>query len=346
MECFIQSVLESNSVVNETCFKNSTVILSTKLVPEIPQATVKFLKDDASVEKLVPVSAQYINFSVPVSPTHAFVFGTNDATDTNYLVKKYNVKLLGGRLPEPGKNELALDRSIAVNNRLKIGSHVGGDLDKSQALLGKYIVVGILEDDSHISLMGSPTPEQYSSSTTKIGAAGLLVFPKEGSFAQEEKASASLMSQGLDVYTAIRYGNLIKSNSATSETLDIMVVLLILVMLVCLVCSKYAQYFARKSELGTLSALGYTRREIMMRTFWEVGVTNAAGFIAGLALAIFLCRIIMGAAFEDVGAVGVYFYGKAVVMSLLAPFLTALFTLIPVCRMIGRIDSISIIEKN
>ena len=173
-----------------------------------------------------------------------------------------------------------------------------------------------------------------------------MVFPKEGRFTQAEKASASLMSQGLDIYTLTRYNNLIKANSATSKTLDMMVVLLILVMLVCLVCSKYAQYFARKSELGILGALGYTRHEIMMRTFWEVVITNLAGFIVGLVLAILLCRIIIGAAFEDIGAVGVYFYAKATVMSLLAPLLTSLFTLIPVYRMIGRIDPISIIEKN
>lgn len=284
MECFLESIFESNRATNGTCFKYSSVILSTQLVPEIPQAVVKSLENDASVEKLVPVSAQYINFTIPVSPTHAFVFGTNDAADQEILVKKYNIKFLSGRLPESGKNEIALDSNIAINNRLKIGSHVGIDLDKSQALLGNYVVVGLLENDSHISLMGSPTPEQYSSSTLKRGAAGLLVFPKEGCFTQAEKASMSLMSQGLDIYTLTRYNNLIKANSATSKTLDMIVVLLILVMLVCLVCSKYAQYFARKSELGILGALGYTRHEIMMRTFWEVVITNLAGFIVGQCL--------------------------------------------------------------
>ena len=159
MECFLESIFESSREINGTCFKYSTVILSTQLVPEIPQATVKFLENEASVEKLVSVSAQYINFTIPVSPTHAFVFGTSDATNQEYLVKKYNMELLSGRLPESGKNEIALDSNIAINNRLKIGSHVGSNLDKSQALLGNYVVVGLLKNDSHISLMGSPTSE-------------------------------------------------------------------------------------------------------------------------------------------------------------------------------------------
>lgn len=346
MECFIDSILESSRAVNDTCFKHGMIVLSTKLVPEIPQTTVKSLENNVAIEKTVPITVQYINFTFPVSPTHAFVLGATNGTDQEYLVKKFSIKLGSGRLPEPGKNEIAVDSNIAINNRLRIGSHVGSDLDKSQALIGNYLVVGLLKNDSHISLMGSPTPEQYSSSTLKRGWVGLSIFANKGFFTQAEKASMLLMKQGLNVQTLTRYEKEVAANYQTFDILDMMVVLIILVMVVCLVCSKYAQYFARKSELGILGAIGYTRREIMRRTFWEVVITNSTSFIVGLALAILLCKIIMDAAFKDVGAVGVYFYGKAVVMSLIAPLLTSLFTLIPVYRMIGRIDPISIIEKN
>jgi putative ABC transport system permease protein len=346
MECFIRSILASNREVNDTCFKNGMIVLSTKLVPEIPQTTVKSIENNAAIEKAVPVTVQYINFTFPVSPTHAFVLGTTNGAGQEYLIKKFNIKLRSGRLPELGKNEIAVDSSIAINNRLRIGSHVGSDLDKSQALIGNYVVVGILENDSRISLMGSPTPEQYSSSTLKRGWAGLSVFANKGYFAQAENAITSLMSHGLNAQTLSRYNKEVAANYQTFDILDMMVVLIILVMVVCLVCSKYAQYFARKSELGVLGALGYTRREIMRRTFWEVAISNLVSFIVGLVLAILLSRFIMNAAFEDVGAVGVYFYGKAILMSLIAPLSTTLFTLIPVYSMIGRIDPITIIEKN
>lgn len=346
MECFIYSVLESNREVNETCFENGMIVLSTDLVPEIPQAAVRSLENNAAVEKAVPVTVQYINFTFPVSPTHAFVLGAANMTDQDYLVRKFGIKLGGGRLPVPGKNEIAVDSSVAKNNRLRIGSRVGSELDKSQALLGDYAVVGILENDSHVSLMGSPTPGQYSSSTLKRGWSGLSVFANRGAFARAENACTSLMSKGLDAQTLARYEREVAANYQTFDILDMMAVLIILVMVVCLVCSKYAQYFERRSELGILRALGYTRREILRRTFFEVAATNLVGFAAGLALAIFLCRFIMDATFKDVGAVGVYFYGKAVLMSLIAPVSTALFTLLPVGRMIGRIDPISVIEKN
>lgn len=76
------------------------------------------------------------------------------------------------------------------------------------------------------------------------------------------------------------------------------------VMVICLVCSKYAQYFSRKSEIGILSALGYTRKEITTRTFLEVILTNVIGFIIGLALAIPLCKFVMAAAFDSIGGAG------------------------------------------
>ena len=99
MECYLESIFRSSREVNGTCFKYSAVILSTQLVPEISQATVNSLENNAGVEKLVSVSAQYINFAIPVSPTHAFVFGANNAAYQEILVKKYNIKLLSGRLP-------------------------------------------------------------------------------------------------------------------------------------------------------------------------------------------------------------------------------------------------------
>lgn len=124
------------------------------------------------------------------------------------------------------------------------------------------------------------------------------------------------------------------------------VILSIIVMVICLACSKYAQFFSRKREIGILSALGFTRREITTRTFSEVIITNLAGFIIGLALAILLCKIIVSSAFTSIGGAGIYLYGKAVLLSLLAPFLTTVFTLFPVNRLISRVDAISIVTSN
>ena len=74
-----------------------------------------------------------------------------------------------------------------------------------------------------------------------------------------------------------------------------------------------------------------------MRTFREVVIINLAGFIIGLGLAVVLCQIIVTAAFSSIGGTGVYLYGKAVLLSLLAPILTTVFTLLPVRRLISKV---------
>lgn len=104
MECYLQSIFDSSREVNGTCFKYGTVILSTQLIPGIPQSAVKSLKRNTNVEKVISVTAQYINFTIPVSPTHAFVFAAGNTADTATLFREYGMQLVSGRLPEPGRN--------------------------------------------------------------------------------------------------------------------------------------------------------------------------------------------------------------------------------------------------
>lgn len=213
----------------------------------------------------------------------------------------------------------------------------------SHGLDRQYTVVGILDSESHISLVGSPAPID---GLLKYDEKGYLVFHADGRSMQAENEVTAYSKQGLNVWTLARYDKLYQVNNQTFQILDMVVVLSIIVMVVCLVCSKYAQFFSRKSEIGILSALGYTQREITMRTFREVVIINLAGFIIGLGLAVVLCQIIVTAAFSSIGGTGVYLYGKAVLLSLLAPILTTVFTLLPVRRLISKVDAISIVTSN
>lgn len=339
MECFIASIVQSIYPLDATRFKYCSVIVSTETVPEIPQEMIDSLESSENIEAVVPVTVRQIVFSVPGSTTHTAVF-TVDPIDQPYIMDKFQIKVMNGRIPDIGTDEIAIDESVAKNNKLQIGSQTA--LDKPHNLDKPYTVVGILESDSHLSFVGSP---ELNKGILNDDERGYLVFPSEGRFEQAENEVATLKSQGLTVYTLSLYNRLYEKNNQTFQILDIMVILAILVMVVCLVCSKYAQFFSRKSEIGTLSALGYTRKEITKRTFLEVVATNIFGFIIGLALAILLCKIFVAASFDAIGGTGVYLYGKAVVVSLLAPLLTTVFTLIPVYRLIGKVDAISIVEK-
>lgn len=339
MECFIASIVESIYPLDATRFRYCSIIVATETAPEIQQETLDTLESSEYIEAVVSVSVRQIAFSVPGSTTHTAVFAVK-SDDQPYMMDKFQIKVTNGRMPDIGADEIAIDKSIAKNNGLQIGSQT--ELDRSHNLDRPYTVVGILESDSHISFVGSPEPD---SSALHNDERGYLVFPRDGHFEQAESEVMPFRRQGLTVWTLSLYNKLYEKNNQTFQILDVMVILSIIVMVVCLVCSKYAQYFLRKREIGVLSALGYTRKEITIRTVNEIVLTNLIGFLIGLALAVPLCKFIMAASFDSIGGTGVYLYGKAIMLALLAPLMTTVFTLIPVYRLIGRVDAISIIEK-
>ncbi len=339
LECFIASIVHSIYPLDATRFKYCSIMIATETVPEIPQDILDFLEASENIETVVSVSVRQISFSVPGSTTHTAVFSVKSA-DLPNIIDKFQIKITNGRMPYMGAAEIAIDKNVARNNHLQIGSQT--ESDRSHNLDKPYTVVGILESDSHISFVGSPEPD---SSALHGDERGCLVFPKEGHFELAASEVMAFRSQGITVWTLSLYNKLYEKNNQTFQILDAMVIISITVMVVCLACSKYAQYFSCKREIGVLSALGYTHKEILIRTIKEIVLTNLIGFIIGLVLAIPLCRFIMGAFFDSVGGTGVYLYGKAIVLSLLAPLLTTVFTLIPVYRLIDRVDAISIIEK-
>lgn len=340
MECFVSSIAKSIYSLDATRLNYASVIVSTESVPEIPSDIITSLKESENVDTIVPVTVRQIVFSIPGSTTHAAVFSAS-SVNLSYLTDMFEIEVSDGRLPEDGLDEIAVDKSVAKNNNLKIGSKTS--IDTSHNLDREYTVVGILDSDSHISFVGSPTLQD---NTLKYGETGYLVFPSGGHREQMENEVSSLSSQGINVWTLSLYEKMYAKNNQTFQILDIMVILAIIVMVVCLTCSKYAQYFSRKSEFGILSAIGYTHKEINKRTSCEVIFTNLIGYALGLIIAILISKVIMTALFDNVGGTGVYLCWKAAALSLLAPALTAMFTLFPVNRLIKKIDAVSIVTRN
>ena len=82
----------------------------------------------------------------------------------------------------------------------------------------------------------------------------------------------------------------------------------------------------------------------MKRAFIEVTIANLLGFALGLGLGVLNSVLLNDGAFKSVGAVSIYFSSKAFLMALYIPLFTTLFTLIPVNRMINKLDPIVMIE--
>lgn len=345
MESFVHSIMLSVLATDGSELHVAMEVFPSSTVPQVPAQVIQDLEGNPHIDRLVPVSMKSISFNIPGTSNGISVCSVSNS-DRAYFLSRFDIHVLQGRLPQNGRNEIAVNERLAVNNHLHVGSHVGSALDKAQDLEGNYTVVGILRGNSSISIMGSSYSDSQKPDRAVQLANGFLVFPKTGQMTEAEKAVQPLIRKNLVVWTPARAAMQFAATTQSVNILDGFAVLSIFVMVVCLVCSKYAQYFERRGEFGVLNAMGYTRADLIRRTFWEVTLTNLFSFALGMVFAVVICRIVTYNMFERIGGVGVYLYGKAAVVALLAPLFTTLFTLIPVFRLIGRVDAISIIEKN
>ena len=235
---------------------------------------------------------------------------------------------------------------MSKNKNVVIGDKIGNSIEKNDALNGEYTVVGIVEGDGYLSFM----PYNTDVATTKTNEAitaekSILVFPKNNKIKEVDKLLLSFPKKEVSVMTLSGMIKLYNKISSIMRTLDMICILAIVVMVISTGSSKYIEFFSRKQELGILNAMGYTKVELMKKVFWEVFIVNLLGFTLGIIVGWLSSILINDGAFGAVGGVSVHYSSKAFLMALYIPLFTTLFTLIPVNRMISKLDPIVMIEK-
>jgi putative ABC transport system permease protein len=263
-----------------------------------------------------------------------------------YLMQKHKTTLKAGRLPREGNKEIALDSRVAKNKKAKVGDKIGNSILKNDSLDGEYTVVGLLDGENFISIMPySITAESINSKEMSLLQKSALIFPKENKLSQVEELVNSYPRNEIHILTLKDTIEIINQRSMSIlNTLDMVCIIAIVVMVISVGSSKFVQFYNRKQEFGVLNALGYTKLEIMKKTFMEILLINSLGFFIGLGFGLLLSFLISMAIFESVGAIPVVFCFKALFISLFIPLFTALFTLVPVNRMINSLDPIVMIE--
>jgi len=338
VECFIESIAESSYSSQVKPLEKAFTVTKTN-DKEISLEYVDKLKKSDFVEKLITTKISYIKYSTQGSVSNVRIFSILPE-DRDYFMKKYDITLEKGCLPEEGQKEIAIDERVATNNNVSIGDS-----------LGDSKIVGVLSSEYFLSLSSySSTFDEVSRykdiSKDDLIKNEMVIFPKDDKrddldelikgFSKKD-INYSILSEGMEKYQS--------GTASSKQILDALFVLIVIVMVVTLSSSKYAQFINRKIEFGILNALGYSRGMLMKRALKEVLIFNLSGFLVGIILGVATSFIVTKAAFTDVGAIGVFISIKGIVISLLTPAFTALFTLIPIYRVLGRLDAITIIEE-
>lgn len=344
LQNFVKSMYDSAYLLDASPYNTHMELYSDENNKPIPENIAAALKNNPNVEKTIPSDLYTTRFILPGTITSVPILSIK-SEDMEYVMSKHKVTLKEGHLPSDNSSEVALDSRAAKNKKVKIGDKIGNSINKNDTLVGEYVIVGILESPDYTSLMSYNITSPLSN--TSQAKKALLVFPKENKLKDVDNLLLYIQKNEIKV-RATTLNSVLKEfneHSTIPHTLDMICILAILVMVISVGSSKYVQFFNRKQELGVLNAMGYTKIQIMKRAFIEVAIVNLFGFIIGLCLGTLCSALINNGAFKSAGAVAVYYCSKAFIISLYVPIFTTLFTLIPVNRLISKLDPITMIEQ-
>lgn len=344
LQTFVRSMYTSIYRIAVSPYRTEMRILGIDNKKPVPENIVTRIMENENIEKAIPFLSFNTRFVMPGGIAEPDVLGLR-TLDMDYVMEKHNMKLLKGRLPREGSREIALDIKIARNKKVNIGDKIGTAVDSTDYLPGEYTVVGILEGKDYISLIPYNTKEGIKlTDNMELFQTAILIFPKEGRIDEVDDLLSSLPKNEVKANSLRESQAAFEKNTEVMRVIDVICILAIIVMVIATVSSKYVQFFNRRQELGILNAIGYTKLQIMKKTLLEVALVNLAGFVLGICFGILGSLLLTKLVFVSIGGIGVIIYYKAFLMTLFIPLFTILFTLVPVNRMITRIDPIIMIE--
>ena len=312
-------------------------LLDEKLVDEI--------KSLDSVKSVFPWVFRYTNFYINIGGNEGAKIFTVKHDDMLALMSLLELSLKEGRLPEPGTKEIAIHSLLAKNKNLRVGDKIGSNIDKEEAIYGERIIVGLIEGESIVSFESLETWLKDNEVSFEY-MLGMGILPKEGKEAQLNRYLDSLHLSGMDVRTFHSVSTQFLHNI---ENIKIMLTFINILVIVIVSFSTgfmcYIYFSQRRSEFGILNAIGYSRQQIVNRAFIEITGMNVIGFIAGILISLLAGAVIHIVSYEPRGQILQLWNPECLMKAACVPLFVTAFSVIPVWRMLKRLDPILIIER-
>jgi ABC-type lipoprotein release transport system permease subunit len=272
--------------------------------------------------------------------------------DIKPVMHSMQLTLIRGRLPAPGSREILLHWKIAAYRGLKIGNYCDKDSKFGYKpfirafgglLPGDNKLVGLLDGDS---IVGFSDLDTYNHDMHfSQGSASWLVIPKKGQLARAKSYLAKCIQKDQELHTSTVYEN--TQNNITHFTvmlLNIFDLIITGVISLCVSILFYIYFYQRRPEFGLLEALGHTREMIVGKAFLEIAVINILGFCIGVLSAL-LCGWVLNHFIYMERGLPLVLWDQSYIFRLLAtPLVVTLISLLPVWRMLKKVDPITIIE--
>nr|WP_297935251.1 ABC transporter permease [uncultured Lachnoclostridium sp.] len=246
-------------------------------------------------------------------------------------------KLIEGRYPKDGKNEIVLHMDIAKNKGVVIGDMVGSEVDSNDSLTGKYEVVGLIDGDALYGMASLPyAKNKYKLADAQLGA----ILSKD-----ENVKLSGKEGEDYKLYCKDNEEDDLESSGKMMEvTLIVLNFVIILITAFTLFFVLYIYYLQRKKEFGILMALGYSRGFVVKRIFGEMVSIVLGGTVVGILLSIGIGIGLNGGYFAKNGQKLAVVDGKYFTSPLILVIALCILSTIPILKLTKKMDCISIIE--
>ncbi|MEO7454420.1 MAG: ABC transporter permease [Fimbriimonadales bacterium] len=257
---------------------------------ELPALEEHFKNSPINIERQVRCRTSIFNVKSIVGPWPFVMYGLRDQ-DVPYIVEKFELGALSGRLPVAGEPEAAITSQIAINLELEIGDAVLKPTDDRSYSPSEVKVVGIFESDEWLafSSYGYLAVNHFPPiDVFLLFARDQLEQRKLDAWAEE-----SLKGRRAVVFT---YPSLQRDTADTFRTLfkilNVVVGLLVVVIAIMMAMLVNIYLTQRIVEFGLLQAIGVTKSKLMWRAIKEVTLVVVLGWLLGAALVYTLLSII------------------------------------------------------
>lgn len=265
--------------------------------------------------------------------------------DMDILIQRMGLHIKEGRKPVAGRHEILMHEMVAANKQLKIGDQFGSQDNKEEWISGSYTIVGIVSGKPIVSFASYETAfKDFNMNLNNEYMYGILLLPKKGEL-DSLNGYLDYMPNYYDVLTYNSCKIIAEKNTGNIDLLANMLSLVILVISsisVGFLC--YIYITQRKYEFGLLWAIGYSRQQVLNRVIAEISGMIAAGLIAGLLVSILAGLYLKIMVYSPMGQPLELFSMGSMIKAFCVSLFALLFSVLPVWRMLKKLDPISIIE--
>lgn len=298
------------------------------------------IQNEDSVDKVIKVVRFQYMIRTVLGTDSDFEGFYADENDIKYMMDKIKVKFDKGNYVKNGDNKILINENAARFKKVSIGDFAGNDVRKDDYFPGKYKINGILKGDNMLSFIA------VDSKVLENQNYRYLVFPKKGKMAEMNKFIKSISKGGVKSCTRETMSGYQEDALKGFDTVfNLIIILMIVVMSTVLGNSSYINYMRRRTEIGILKAMGYTREKIILRMVKEMGISSLFGFGFGY-LVLFIFEKAYNSFYLYSRGLSMFHVSLSLFPKLLAiPLFITIFSIIPVSRLLEKVEPISIIER-